>query len=409
MQIEKIKNIIKSANLNFLFVSGFSRQYLSTLGEIEIWLTALNTREDLGDKEKDILRCSIINEYLRGVILPNLQENIDKDLEGYYKETVENYTSFLCNIGYLIQQRHMNLCHKTANIFTTNIDMLIESAGRKTKIEFNDGFAGRTPAIFDEGNFSKIQSKISMHLQKYHELPTINYIKLHGSINWKYDKAIIADDNLDTVKKVRDIFTSLPFLLNVKSEIMKLTKMQEQSLSPSDVMSHLVSELKKHLNNNEIESYWYSTALETYSEIIMVNPTKSKFRETVMDLPFYELMRLFSNELEKPNTILFVGGFSFADEHLSKITLRAANSNPTLQIMIFAYKQTEKNIITKNLNIERGCQNGNICILCPEEYKDSNLKKDDVKVKINDIESLKYFDLSSIVKFVFKPIADSIL
>ncbi len=286
--------------------------------------------------------------------------------------------------------------------------MLIEAAVRKTKLEFNDGFAGRKPAIFDEGNFSKMQSKVSMHLQKFHEIPTVNYIKLHGSINWKYDEAIVADDDLDTVKKVMDAFVSIPFLLNVRSEKQKIAKEKggQSPLSPSDIMSHLISELKKHLKDNEIDHSLYLSALKAYSEIIMVNPTKSKFRETVMDLPFYELMRLFSNELEKPNTILFVGGFSFADEHLSKITLRAANNNPTLLIVVFAYQQADKVLIEKNLGIEEGCQNGNICVLCPEEYKECYSQMNDMK--IDNIDSLKHFDLASIDKFVFQPIVSSV-
>lgn len=61
MQIERLKDIIQSANMNFLFGSGLSRPYLSTLGEIETWLTDLNTRPGLNDVERDILRCSIIS------------------------------------------------------------------------------------------------------------------------------------------------------------------------------------------------------------------------------------------------------------------------------------------------------------------------------------------------------------
>ena len=39
--------------MNFLFGSGLSRPYLSTLGEIETWLTDLNTRPGLNDVERD--------------------------------------------------------------------------------------------------------------------------------------------------------------------------------------------------------------------------------------------------------------------------------------------------------------------------------------------------------------------
>ena len=67
------------------------------------------------------------------------------------------------------------------------------------------------------------------------------------------------------------------------------------------------------------------------------NPTKKKFSETVNDVHFYELMRLFSNSLEKENSLLFVMGFSFADEHILNLTKRALQTNPTLLVIIFAF------------------------------------------------------------------------
>ena len=74
-----------------------------------------------------------------------------------------------------------------------------------------------------------------------------------------------------------------------------------------------------------------------YEELVIVNPTKAKFKETVLEEQYYEMMRIYANSLEKVNSLLFVMGFSFADEHIRNITIRAANSNPTLQIIIFAY------------------------------------------------------------------------
>jgi hypothetical protein len=45
--------------------------------------------------------------------------------------------------------------------------------------------------------------------------------------------------------------------------------------------------------------------------------------------------------------VLFVFGFSFADEHICQITRRVAKSNPTLLIVIFAFCNEDK------INIER--------------------------------------------------------
>lgn len=62
-------------------------------------------------------------------------------------------------------------------------------------------------------------------------------------------------------------------------------------------------------------------------------------------------MRIYSNALERENSILFVMGFSFADEHIAKITQRAADTNPTLQIVVFAYSDKDLETYKKNLEI----------------------------------------------------------
>src|SRR4029079_4409722 len=75
-----------------------------------------------------------------------------------------------------------------------------------------------------------------------------------------------------------------------------------------------------------------------YEELlVVVNPTKEKFKHTLLNQTYYELLRIYSNELEKENAFLLVIGFSFADEHIREITLRAANSNPTLLIWVVAH------------------------------------------------------------------------
>lgn len=92
----------------------------------------------------------------------------------------------------------------------------------------------------------------------------------------------------------------------------------------------------------------------------MINPRKTKFRESVIDLHFYELMRLYSNNLECASTLLMAAGFSFADEHIAKITVRAANSNPTLLVLIFAYNQEAGDAISNNISKAGPVNNNNI-------------------------------------------------
>ena len=116
----------------------------------------------------------------------------------------------------------------------------------------------------------------------------------------------------------------------------------------------------------------YDKFLAEYDKLIMVNPTKHKFQETVMDMHFYELMRLYSNSLEKENSLLFVAGFSFADEHIAKLTMRAANSNPTLQIIIFAFDENDIDDFKKYLEISKGALNSNVKIVTTKDLQEAN-------------------------------------
>ena len=79
--------------------------------------------------------------------------------------------------------------------------------------------------------------------------------------------------------------------------------------------------------------------IEAYEKLGIVNPDKQKFATTVLNETYYELIRRFANELEKENSVLFVHGFSFRDEHLRDVVVRAARSNPTLQVIVFCYSR----------------------------------------------------------------------
>ena len=67
-----------------------------------------------------------------------------------------------------------------------------------------------------------------------------------------------------------------------------------------------------------------------------------KFQETVMDRTYYDLLRIYSNQLDRKNSLLIVFGFSFADLHIREITERALK-NPTLKMIIFAFSTGEAN------------------------------------------------------------------
>ena len=77
-----------------------------------------------------------------------------------------------------------------------------------------------------------------------------------------------------------------------------------------------------------------------YELMPIVNPTKWKFHETVYEEHYYQMLRLLSYELEKPNAVLISFGFSFADEHILNLVMRSL-SNPRLHVFVCCFNGAE--------------------------------------------------------------------
>jgi hypothetical protein len=390
MELDDIKKLFESGRINFLFGSGLSIPYLSTLGSIEERLTELNNLPK--NDENTILTASVYRQYFNNVIWPN-HKNVINHLTGddrdKYSKVLHNYESFLGTMNLLVAKRQVPLLSKKINIFSTNIDMFIERASCSKGIELNDGFRGHMDTRFDEDNFSKILSKESLHYQKVSEIPTFNYIKIHGSSNWIDNgttNEITSDDSLEQVKRIKDAIDELPDddFINV--------------IDSTKTIDELTASARTVMTKDSFSIDSYKKFMTEYEKIVMVNPNKRKFSTTVLDMHFYELLRLFSNALEQPNALLLVAGFSFADEHIAQMTVRAANNNPTLQIIVFSYESGAKTAIINNLSKGGSFRNNNVKFLAPE----------DVTVNGQKINDLDKFDLESITDKILNKIANSI-
>jgi hypothetical protein len=104
------------------------------------------------------------------------------------------------------------------------------------------------------------------------------------------------------------------------------------------------------IDSAELDSFWAE-----YQQKPIVNPTKWKFHETVYEEHYYQMLRLLSYELEKPNAVLITFAFSFADEHILNLVMRSL-SNPGLQVFICCYNQAAHNSLSKifkgHLNVQ---------------------------------------------------------
>lgn len=387
MTLEILRNFIQSSNINFLYGSGISRPYLATLGNIEKWLTKL-AEDDSKETYKEVIKASLYKAYCDGVILKN--RFIYPDIDANFLETKSAYADFFSICNELMNKRNSQLLNKQINLFTTNIDLLAEKTLEKSGIELNDGFRGTLTPAYSESNFQISLSKSSMQFHKLAEVPMFNLIKVHGAVNWKEQDETIQSDTM--------------LMYYVQQALDKIDKDYFVNLYKTDGTEKTYDEVKTDADAIALflPDKAYDKFFDAYNQIVMINPTKDKFRTSVLDYHFYELMRIYSNALERENSILFVMGFSFADEHIAKITQRAADTNPTLQVVVFAYSDEDLDTYMKNLEIEHGCSNNNILILTPSSFKESN--QDKYKELCELVEN---FDLKTI-NLLFKEISKNI-
>jgi hypothetical protein len=291
--IKRLSRIVQSANLNFLIGSGCSCPAIEASGDTERKIITARTAGD-DDKAEQLLHDFLV-PFLENTKSLLIEDNVSK-----IKDTVGNYQSFLGNISNLLFNRKNNIIPSQAIIFSTNYDLLLEYAitNYNEYIILCDGFK-RTSNINKEYHFSSTEYFNSVfntgNLYRYKvEIPTINLVKIHGSLNWQNKNGKIIQDlsyieDADIIKDSKDIDNIKKFnsLFNI------------------------------------------------------VLPQDNKLKLTILDEIYYDLLRIYSNELDKENTILIVDGFSFSDQHILEITKRALK-NKTFNLVVFSYKEEDR-------------------------------------------------------------------
>ncbi len=337
LKYDELKKIIESCHLNFLIGSGISSPYLSILGSIEELLSANESSESPDKVIETSIKKFYYDKCIKGnlALLDSSQCEIGKndDLEN----TCKSYSIFIKSLQTILLHRESNLVSKQVNLFTTNMDLFLDKIIEDCGYVLNDGFSGRINSKFGTENFHNSIHKYSSHFEYKSELPLFNLFKMHGSVNWKRINEnqerrtfeITYDNNFEILKNISkiEIDDSLitPILTGHKD-----VEGRDITYNHSELVDNVM------LLDEEII---HDDFLAKYSELVMINPTKDKFKDTTSNFYFYELLRMYANHLEKENSVLFVLGFSFADEHIKEITKRAIKSNPTLLIVVFCAKK----------------------------------------------------------------------
>ncbi|MER5173428.1 SIR2 family protein [Thioclava kandeliae] len=277
---------IQSAHINFLFGSGASMPAIQLAGTVEREIDTLLARSD--NDGANIKALEFIEELERQHAALS-----HAPLSTPVETTRNNYAGLLKSIDRILFERKNILLPRQANMFTTNYDEFFETAASSLPtLLLNDGFnrrVGSSEFEFEpELYFDRLYRSGTVY-QHQSEVPTINLIKMHGSISWKRQ----------TDRKV--VFGT--------PETVPLTPIER-------------------LNANRVR--------QALSNRAVILPNMRKFESTLLDRVYFDLLRLYSNALEVENALLFVFGFSFADEHILDITKRGLR-NPTAKIVIFAY------------------------------------------------------------------------
>ena len=298
---QKITEFLNIKNIHFLFGSGVSSGSIPTMaGFIK------KVENKLKQKDKKIIK-DIFNKlknndanlesilgvlyskraYQEGVgeededtkmlidlIENTMYEGININIFGdKHKKTIDLYETFYQKITY------RNKDFSRVNIFTTNNDLFNERVLDKLNINYNNGFGGGLDKYFNPARFGYTFSKrIEASVEKYEPLDNMIYLyKLHGSINWIEEEG----NSLFNIKEVKI----------------------DERYKPNDK-----------------------------NVLIYPNPLKQGKSLTA---PYSDIIREFQRKLLLQNSVLFVVGYSFSDEHINNIIYQALSTNSSLSIVIF--------------------------------------------------------------------------
>lgn len=229
-------------------------------------------------------------------------------------QTLNAYTAFIRQIVENLNMSNSRETPRRANIFTTNYDFFIEKAfdqvSQNYKFVINDGATGYFDRVLESSNFDQVVSYKGMNDNYISEIPSISLIKPHGSVNWEKYKG---NENIYIRSKV-------------------------------------------------------------VNDPVVVKPTGFESNDTFSQNHFFSMLRFFTNELDKPQSVLLVIGFSFQDKHIAKMVKRAI-ANPELIVICFCHAKKDATTIINNLDYRfAGKAPNNIYFIVPKDKNNNNMK-----------------------------------
>lgn len=357
MDRTKFDKLIRGKNINFLMGSGASAPLYPTLslGENCPSFEDVVSHKNLSDTA----RIFMYLYYFEKIVSPiALRKDIFDMIYGG-DQVVVNYEK-LAGTLYAFLYSESNERPKRINIFSTNYDLLLERAFddflvKHPLVYFNDGARGVFRRYISNQNFYLNVTHSGYNDNYRREVPTINLFKMHGSVSWKVEEnsILVINDNQD-IAFIRKTVDELDISLE------KVEKVVAQRMNP--VIDDFVAILNEEVSILNLDKNKLKEFFSLYERIPIINPDKNKFSSTVLEQHYYQMIRSFSYELERKQSVLIVFGFSFADEHITDI-FRRSLLNPELLVIIISYSLEEQE---KHKNLFKGHEN---IVYLPKSYE----------------------------------------
>lgn len=331
--------LVRGKNINFLIGSGASVPMYPTLsfGDGYPSFEEVVSNRTISDEAKI---CMYIY-YLKKWIDPMGLCRVDFYKRYGESEAIKNYKKLVGNL-YNFLQCESNELPKRINIFTTNYDLVFERTFDdflilNPLIYFNDGSRGVFRKYISNKNFYLNVTHSGYNDNYRREVPTINLFKLHGSLSWEIeqDKILVNENN-----------SELSFIIQIVNKIgIKLAELEQLvDNSKSENIDNFIIGLNEAVAEFRLDKGKLEEFFSAYSKLPIINPDKYKFFATVSEQHYYQLIRSFSYELERKQSVLIVFGFSFADEHIRDIFERSL-LNPELQVIMISYSKAGQDVL----------------------------------------------------------------
>ena len=206
--------------------------------------------------------------------LPGEPASIEAD---YQNDPLRAHRNFISRV---VRNRRANL--PRPRVFTTNYDLVIESALDQLGYPYIDGFSGtvdrRLNLSYYGLDFHRVDTTSQQTLARADSALYLH--KIHGSLNWKATTELEATTGVESL------------------EVRQITE---------DATSQ--------------------------GERVLIYPTTAKEGDTLA-YPYSDLIRMLGDAVQQDNTAIISVGYGFADPHINRILLRSLAMNPALNVLV---------------------------------------------------------------------------